>query len=216
MANLQDDQNRLTGEMSHLAPLTSLSDEQLAEQAQEGCLASFGELVRRYQVPVFHFLQRKCRSVSDAEDLTQETFLRAFRKLSHYRVDSPFRPWIFTVAYRIALNSMRGRRYSTVGENENNFPVAEVDCQLERSEERLQLWDAVQAELTPVQFTAVWLFYVEEFNVREIARVIRKSESAVKTMLCRARKLLVHRLRGYAEDKGITVAKHTVASSKTA
>lgn len=202
--------------MTDASSLTSLSDEQLAERAQSGCLASFGELVRRYQVPVLHFLQRKCRSQSDAEDLTQETFLRTFRKLSHYRVDAPFRPWIFTVAYRIALNSMRGRRYSTVGESEENFRVTQADCQLERSEECGQLWDAIQAELTTTQFTAVWLFYVEELSVREIGKVIRKSESAVKTMLCRARKILADRLQSYVEKREINSAKHVIISSKIA
>jgi len=202
--------------MSNPALLTSLSDEQLAEQAQGGCLASFGELVRRYQVPVLHFLQRKCRSSADAEDLTQETFLRAFRKLSHYRSGAPFRPWIFTVAYRIALNSMRGRRYSTVGESEKSFRVTPADAHLEHTEERAQIWDVVQEELTPVQFTAVWLFYVEDLSVRQIATVIGKSESAVKTLLCRARKLLIHRLRNHAEYHGVIFAEHNSVSSQTA
>jgi len=202
--------------MSHLASLTSLTDEQLAEQAQMGCLASFAELVRRYQVPVLHFLQRKCRSSTDAEDLTQETFLRIFRKLSHYRVGAPFRPWVFTIAYRVALNGMRGHRYSTVGENEKSSRITQVDSLLEDAEENHRLWDAVQAELSPIQFTAVWLFYVEELSIRQIAAVIGKSESAVKTILCRARKVLVHRLRTYekfntlpvSEDEAVSPERH--------
>lgn len=110
---------------------------------------------------------------------------------------------------------MRGRRYSTVGESEKSLCVTQAVSQMEHTEERTQIWDVVQAELTPVQFTAVWLFYVEELSVRQIATVIGKSESAVKTLLCRARKLLIHRLRNHAEHHGVIFAENNSVSSKT-
>jgi len=110
---------------------------------------------------------------------------------------------------------MRGRRYSTVGECEKSLCVTQADSYMEHTEERTQIWDIVQAELTPVQFTAVWLFYVEELSVRQIATVIGKSESAVKTLLCRARKLLIHRLRNHAEYHGVIFGGQESISSQT-
>ncbi|HPZ82990.1 MAG TPA: sigma-70 region 4 domain-containing protein, partial [Thermogutta sp.] len=64
----------------------------------------------------------------------------------------------------------------------------------------------------PIQFTAVWLFYVEELSIRQIAAVIGKSESAVKTILCRARKVLVHRLRAYAKFNTLPVSEDEAVS----
>lgn len=178
--------------------LSLMTDEELVRRAQAGCTASFGELVRRYQVPIRHFLRRKCGTREDTEDLTQETFLRAYRKLWSFHNGAEFRPWIFTVAYRVALNALRRRRLANLGETVAPGPTAPPSpSELESSEERGRLWDIVQAQVTPIQFTVLWLFYVEQLGTRHIARVTGKSESAVKTLLCRARKALLPHLRPF-------------------
>lgn len=192
--------------MAEPGNLQSLNDEQLAEQAQNGCLQSFAELVRRYQVPILHFLRRKCGSAVEAEDLTQETFLRIFRKLDHYRRGAQFRPWAFTVAYRVALNDMRRRRPANNLFEEQKVCVPASSFNPGGDGTKEQVWDAVQAKLNSVQFTAIWLFYVEDLTVKQIAKVLGKSETAVKTILCRARKSVADVLRPFAEEYGLNLA----------
>lgn len=178
--------------------LVNVTDEELVERARGGCAVSFGELVRRYQVPIHHFLRRKCNAREEAEDLTQETFLRAYRKLGSFRVGARFRPWIFTVAYRVALNACRRKRACTLDDsNLLKVAVSHDQDQLESDEQQRGIWDVVQAAVTPLQFTVLWLFYVEQLSARDIGRVIAKSEGAVKTILCRARKAVMPRLRGF-------------------
>ena len=70
------------------------SDEELARCAQEGCTASFEELVRRFQVPLLHFL-RRWTTTEEAEDLVQDTFLRAYRNLHRYRPTARLATWLF-------------------------------------------------------------------------------------------------------------------------
>jgi DNA-directed RNA polymerase specialized sigma24 family protein len=94
------------------ATVMPLSDEDLAGRAQEGCSASFEELVRRFQVPLLQFLQRWAAR-EDAEDLVQDTFVRAYRNLHRYRSSWRFATWLYTIARRLSINQRRRSRPKT-------------------------------------------------------------------------------------------------------
>ncbi|MBN2475443.1 MAG: sigma-70 family RNA polymerase sigma factor [Pirellulales bacterium] len=168
------------------------SDEQLASRAQQGCSASFEELVRRYQVPLLHFLQRRT-AAADAEDLVQDTFVRAYEKLHQYRAGCRFPAWLFTIAHRLSVNRQRRRRPTADSEAvEAARDEAPAPPQLAAEKEsRQRLWDLAAKVLSEPQVTAMWLFYVEEMSVQEIARVQSRTRVGVKTMLFRARKKLL-------------------------
>src|ERR1700735_2926887 len=83
--------------------MSDLSDEQLAGRAQRGCVASFEELVRRFQIPLLNFLRQRVAG-ADAEDLLQETFLRAYAHLHRYRRRHRAAAWLFTIARRLSIN----------------------------------------------------------------------------------------------------------------
>ena len=91
---------------------------ELILQARSGCPDAFAGLVERYSPPVFHYLYRMIGHVQDAEDLTQETFLKAHRSLGSFRSAQAFPSWLFTIARRTALNHLRSRR-----------PTEEVDAE---------------------------------------------------------------------------------------
>src|SRR6516162_3437982 len=88
------------------APDASPSDEDLAARAQIGCMESFEELLRRFQVPLLQFL-RHVGPAADAEDVLQETFLRAYTRLHFYRADWRFATWLYTIARRASINYHR-------------------------------------------------------------------------------------------------------------
>lgn len=94
----------------HLSPRKSA--EECADCARiHGCAACFEELVRRFQSPLLHFLIRRIGSHHDAEDLLQETFMIAHRKISDYRSSWRFSTWLFTIAHRLAVSKKRRRRW---------------------------------------------------------------------------------------------------------
>jgi RNA polymerase sigma-70 factor (ECF subfamily) len=168
------------------------SDQQLAEEAQRGSVAGFEELVRRYQVPLLHFLRNRTRSTADAEDLVQETFVRAYENLHRYQSPYRFSTWLFTIAHRISLNERRKRRPIGGPDGIELLPDGRVDpaaAAIEK-EERGRLWDLAAATLPQSQMTALWLYYVEEMPVAEIAKVLKRSRVATKTTLFRARRKL--------------------------
>lgn len=182
--------------------MEQLTDEVLADCANQGCLESFECLVEKYQVPLVQFLTRRIGSREDAEDLTQDTFVRAYQNLHRYDNQWRFSTWLFTIARRLCINEQRRRG---VRELPDSHPeslagvagaVAEPAEELEARENRHRLWDHAAAVLSEPKFTALWLFYVEDLPVVEIARVLGRSRVAVKTMMFRARQELMPTMQG--------------------
>ncbi len=168
------------------------SDEELACRARQGCAASFEQLLRRFQVPLLHFLRQR-GFLADAEDLVQETFLRAYENLHRYDRRWPFSTWLFTVARRTSLNHRRRTR-PTADSRVIEVALAASPAPLETliaAESRQRLWDQAAGLLSDDQLTALWLKYVEQMPTREIARVLDRSWTLVKVLLFRARKRLL-------------------------
>jgi RNA polymerase sigma-70 factor (ECF subfamily) len=173
-------------------PAPSPSNEELAARAQKGCIPSFEELLRRFQVPLLHFL-RNAGPRCDAEDVLQETFLRAYSRLNRYQPQWRFSTWLFTIARRISINYHR-RPQPAADHDALRRAVssaAGAEQQAIAAENRQNLWSAAAKVLNEDELTALWLHYVEDMPVGEIAVVLDHSGVAVKTMMFRARKKLL-------------------------
>ncbi|HWE04469.1 MAG TPA: sigma-70 family RNA polymerase sigma factor [Tepidisphaeraceae bacterium] len=183
---------------------SSASDEQLAGQARQGCRDSFEELARRFQVRLLRFLQRRVRSQADAEDLLQDTFVRAFERLNQYDPARPFSTWLFTIAHRIAMSHHRrqqagARAGLVVADQLRGAGHAEPDGRMADEESRQAFWETAARVLTEEQFNATWLFYVERMPAPQIADVLGRSWVSVKTLLFRARRRLAPVVRESGE-----------------
>jgi RNA polymerase sigma-70 factor (ECF subfamily) len=181
---------------------TSLSDEELAGRAQQGCADSFEELLRRFQAPVLHFLRRRGDG-AEAEDLLQETFLRAYANLSRYRSRWRFATWIFTIARRVSITHHRRPsrpegREATLASAESDWPgPAEAAI---KEDSRRYLWERAAQILSEEESTLLWLYYGENLDTSEIAAVLGRSRAAVKAMLSRSRKKLAPLLEELTPD----------------
>jgi RNA polymerase sigma-70 factor (ECF subfamily) len=179
----------------------SPSNEQLALQAQQGCMASFEELLRRLQSRLLNFLQH-VGPKADVEDVLQETFLRAYSRLHHYRTTWKFSTWLFTLARRASINYHR--RQHPVADNGSIqlavSTVAEPDEAAATAERRTFLWATAERVLNADERTALWLHYVEDIPVGEIAAAMERSTVAVKTMMFRARKKLLPLVGGHEPE----------------
>ena len=163
-------------------------DATLAREAQGGSTAAFGSLVSRHHVRVFAFLLQLTRHRQDAEDLTQETFVRAWNKLHCYDPSQPLLPWLLMMARRLSIAALRRSRplppgFSMVQDPEP--PLADYP-----------IWELARRELTSDSFSALWLHYHEDLPLREVAAVLGKREGAVKVVLHRARKTLARAMQG--------------------
>ncbi|WP_411846290.1 RNA polymerase sigma factor [Roseibacillus persicicus] len=161
------------------------SDEELAARAQKGDRAAFNVLVTRHHKRIFAFHRSSGNATQDAEDYTQETFLRVFKSIARYDSSQCFLPWLYTIARREAIRAWRKKKPA------EPLPPAEslVDVEGDRHLGP-HLWHLARLHLKPVAFTALWLQYREDLPLGEIACSIQKSESATKVLLHRARATL--------------------------
>ncbi|MDK1032600.1 MAG: sigma-70 family RNA polymerase sigma factor, partial [Planctomycetia bacterium] len=186
--------------------LRALSAEELACQAQGGSSASFAALVTRFEGRLLKYLERRTQTVQDAEDLVQETFLKAYRNLARYEPKRRFSTWLFTIATRSASNHHRSqRRRARVADIEpHDADASPPDEALSRHEERESLWALVANVLPQDQHTALWLRYVEDMSVKEIAGVMGKTRVHVKVILYRGRQRLAESLpRRFTESESV-------------
>ena len=173
----------------------SIDDQTLALQAKHGCMDSFEELVRRYQTPLLHFLVQ-FGDRTDAEDIAQDTFIRAYRNLDGYRAKWRFSTWLFTIARRLAINCRRKKHLPEAAPVEaacSDSPGP--DASLMEKENKQKIWNIASNVLTEEQYTAVWLYYVEDMPVKEIAAVLDRYLPATKMILHRARQKLMPALK---------------------
>lgn len=178
-------------------------DAVLARRAADGCIESFTALARRYQVPVVHYVRRLTGRVGgdQADDVAQETLLRAWRRIGRYDARWAFSTWLFTIARRTWLNHARGARRRRVRETAAAVAgVSFVEPGLGMLEEERagRLWDAAAAELSEREFTAVWMRYVEEKSLAEVAAVLGRPVATTKVILFRARRRLAPLVRDLA------------------
>jgi RNA polymerase sigma-70 factor (ECF subfamily) len=166
----------------------SVSDEELAVRAQADCVDSFEQLLLRYQVPVLNFLRRHL-SRQDAEDVLQDTFVRAYESINRYRPEWRFASWLFTIARRLSVNHMRRSRPAPDSDVLDGVAGLEAEPGeiLAKREQRQQLWDLARRALNERSVSALWLFYAEDMPIKEIARVLDSTPDSVKSTLSRAR-----------------------------
>ncbi|MFI4880994.1 MAG: RNA polymerase sigma factor [Phycisphaerales bacterium JB064] len=177
----------------------------MAELAKEGSVAAYNVLVTRYQDRVYRFLLRRTGSSAEAEDVAQETFLRAWQKLHTYEPERPLAPWLLTIAARLAASAARRRaRMRVAPESAVGYVDAAAPCQMpanpDAGHDRRRIWQIAETVLNREQLTAVWLRYVEGLSPAQIARVMDKSGVAVRVMLLRARNVLGEALRDRVGD----------------
>lgn len=171
---------------------------------RNGDADAFGAVVRLYQRQVFGLALMFVRDPAAAEEVAQDSFVRAFLHLDAYDDWRPFYPWLATIAVRLAHNRLvqQGR----ITARQGPAPVAEVEDtalidplgRLISDEQARQLWRLV-ADLPTGERAAVVLHYRQDLDVREIARALGVTAGTIKTFLFRARQ----KLRRLVNDEAV-------------
>ena len=163
----------------------------LVRQAQQGDRQAFGVLIQRYWDRLYRWLYHLSHNRHAAEDLTQETFLKAFAKLASFRPGTNFRAWLFRIAYNTFLNQQRvNSRSRPLIPDRLPSPQPGPDEQA-LSQETLQLLSRALGRL-PQDFRAAFLLRVEGgMSFRQIAGVLRITEETARWRVFKARKKLM-------------------------
>lgn len=173
----------------------------LVRRAQGGEVEAFAGLLERFETRVFHFVLRMLRNAHDAEDVTQDTFVKAWRHLASFRPENQFSTWLMTIARRTALNHLRARR-PTEELSELAEPVTESPRDTATNREHAESIWQVARRLKPAQYEVLWLCYGEGFSMHEIARIMNTNSIRVRVLLHRARKRMAEWLKQKPAEPG--------------
>lgn len=181
-------------------------DQLLVERVQRGEQSAFDLLVRKYQHRIIAVIGRYVSDFSEAQDVAQETFLRAYRALGNFRGDSAFYTWVYKIAINTAKNHLvaAGRRPPTDDVAVDDAVLFDVDSQLKdratpenellREEIERHVFEAVE-ELPEELRTAITLREVDGLSYEEIAEVMSCPIGTVRSRIFRARDAIDRRIR---------------------
>jgi len=197
-----------------VSSLAEFDEAAVVAQAREGDARAFSELVRRYEGKIFRLAQHITQNREDAEDVLQETFMKAYEHLDQFQGNSKFYTWIVRIAVNQALMKLRRRKTDrsvsldeTIDTGEDTV-VREIaawdeDAEARYSREELgQILDTAVQSLDPPYRSVFQLRDIDELSTEETADALSLSVPAVKSRLLRARLQLREKLTRYFKRKG--------------
>lgn len=163
----------------------------LMRRAQAGDEQAFAGLVASFAERLFRFLTGSGLPAVDADDLVQETFIRAHRSLARYDDRWSVSTWLYTIAHRLALNHRRDRRVLRPLEGVETITAGPAGDDEEGDD---GIWALARLVLSPRDAQVLWLRYGEDRSIEDIAAVLGVQPGNAKVVLHRARNRLAEHL----------------------
>jgi RNA polymerase sigma-70 factor (ECF subfamily) len=169
----------------------SVSNREIGGPVAAGDANAFEEIVRLHSSRIFNFIFQMTRQRQDAEDLVQQTFIKAYHNLNRFDGSRPIINWLLTIARRSALNHFRSaKKWEEMPESAASSEPSPASS-AERRENNENLWTEARRLLSQREFEVVWLRFGEDLSVEETARVAGLTQTHVKVIVYRARKHLM-------------------------
>jgi RNA polymerase sigma-70 factor, ECF subfamily len=200
----------IRGELAEPVVLEMLSDAEVMLRVATGDDSAFNYLVEKYRRPMISFMYRMTHNQAVAEELAQEVFLRVYRSRQNYAASAKFTTWLYRIATNLAVNHARDTKYerpeNTVNidepDTETGMTVDVADSGLNAEQvilrrERLAAIRTQVEALPERQRMAVLMHKYQNMDYKQIAEVLKLSESATKSLLFRAYETLRETLKQF-------------------
>ncbi len=179
---------------------SKFSDIELIEQTLQGNQTAYADLVKRHQRFVFTLAMRFTKTREDAEEVAQDSFIKAYRSLQNFQGQSKFSTWLYSIVYTTAMTFLRKRKLDTSSiDDENNYLQIENQSggfknDLAENKSRSYYVNQAIEQLLPDDAMIITLFYKGEQSLEEIAVTLGIEPNNVKVKLFRARQRLKEKL----------------------
>ena len=187
-------------------------DLELIRLTLSGDESAFGQIIDAYKARIFNLVYRMVNNYQESEDILQETFVKAYTRLSDFKVQNDFFPWLSTIALNITRNKLKRKKIlkffsldwsSETDEDEDNRKWEFADTALTPEQEAIKKEETEQAQELiynlPVKYKEVFLLRnMEEMSYEDIAKITRLPVGTVKTKLHRAVKMLEKGYKNYS------------------
>ncbi len=185
-----------------------LQEMDIIRSVLQGDKARYAILVERYQSFVFTLVSRLIHSREEAEDVSQEVFVKAYLSLAGYKGNSKFSTWLYSITHTTAISHLRKNRVNTIFADDTqlahyleNKVTGHAEIDIDKKDTRQIVNDAIR-QLPPNDAEAITLFYLAEQSIEEIAAIMNIEVNNAKVKLHRARlklKDIVERSYGNAQ-----------------
>lgn len=182
--------------------MSTNTDQHYIDRTLQGDAQAFGVLVTRYQDFIFTIVLRMVKIREEAEEVAQDAFVKAFESLSSFRGESKFSSWLYSIAYRKALDRIRKNKKSKTSElyedsTEGNYEVIENALHYLEDQERRDIIQQCISKLPAEEAAIITLYYFEDLSVKEIVPITNLTEDNIKVKLFRSRKKLFSLLKHF-------------------
>lgn len=176
--------------------MTNTKDKLYIDKVIDGDTNAFSYLVDNYKNMIYSLAYKMTKNKEEAEEISQDTFIKAYKNLSNFKGDSKFSTWLYKIAYHATLDAVKKnkRNASTFEINEITYnQIKSVENILEGIErkERAKILNECLLKLPEEERSIIWMFYYEELSLKEIIEISGLSEANIKVKLHRARKRLL-------------------------
>jgi len=191
--------------------LSLLDEADLITRTQKGETAAFNPIISKYQQKIYNLIYQRVRDRETAEDICQETFLKAWQALPNFKGQSAFYSWLYKIAINCSIDFLRkqNKRFvlsweelpqnadETLEASQKQPSISQI---LEKKKFRNIVGKAVR-QLPTSQRRVFYLRYKEELRIKDIASRLNKSEGTIKTHLHHAHRKLRDMLRPYLQNE---------------
>jgi RNA polymerase sigma factor (sigma-70 family) len=177
------------------------------EKVIAGQTNAFSYIVEKYRDIVFSIALKVLRNRDDAEEMAQESFIKAYKSLHTFKGNAKFSTWLYRITYNTCISEVRKRKiiYTSTDEVEIRDEAEEMNLDGIPEENRARAIKEAMDQLPEDEYTLVLLYYFEEQSIDEISKVANLSESNTKVKLYRARKKLYTILNDMMKDELYTI-----------
>jgi RNA polymerase sigma factor (sigma-70 family) len=177
----------------------NIDEKKIISDCLNGDAESYRFLVNKYQHFAYTLAVRITRNDEDAEEVTQDAFVKAYTSLSQFKGESKFSTWLYKIVLNLAMSKVRRRKEAHQYIDDLNLQTT-VDNDGARKSERSYYVEQAIASLPEDEAAIVTLFYMEDQSLEEISRVVNLSLSNTKVKLFRARKKMAEMLKSLLKE----------------
>ena len=188
--------------------MSNKPDEYYIQQTLNGNVNDYAFLVEKYKHMVFTLTIRIVKNREEAEEVSQDVFVKAYKNLNNFKGESKFSTWIYKIAYYASLDVLKRNKRQISSENIDVIKerdLGNTDDSLKHlyDKERKQIINDALLKLNEDERVIITLYYFEELPIKEISKVVDLSEDNIKIKLFRSRKKLAELLKNVIEPNTI-------------
>jgi RNA polymerase sigma-70 factor (ECF subfamily) len=188
--------------------MSNKPDEYYIQQTLNGNVNDYAFLVEKYKHMVFTLTIRIVKNREEAEEVSQDVFVKAYKNLKNFKGESKFSTWLYKIAYYASLDVLKRNKRQISSENidairERNIGNTDDSLKFLYDGERKQIINDALLKLSEDERVIITLYYFEELPIKEISKVVDLSEDNIKIKLFRSRKKLAELLKNVIEPNTI-------------